>query len=103
MTIITLNRLLFHSSRKLSIDYVCSIILDICLIFASTIPEKKPAASRGWIVVNGATINAVIAEYIFEPDNIQPKNEKLPVININFIMLVSIFIPSIRANTNMLI
>ena len=59
----TLKRLLPHKSLKLS-TLVISIAssMDTCLNLASTIPENHPAARRGCNVVNGATINAVIAE-----------------------------------------
>jgi len=59
----TLKRLLPNKSLKLS-TLVISIAssIETCLNLASTIPENHPAARRGCIVVNGATINAVIAE-----------------------------------------
>ncbi len=70
-----LNMLLFHKSLKLSIW--AKFLMSLCLTFlnlASHNPENQPAASNGWIMVNGATNPPTIAEISFEPDRIDPTN-----------------------------
>ena len=70
-----LNMLLFHKSLKLSI--CAKFLMSLCLTFlnlASVRPENHPAASNGWIIVNGATSPPTIADGILEPDNMDPMN-----------------------------
>ena len=53
-------------------------------------------------MVTGATKKAVRAEYIFDPDNSDPTNARPPVSSMNVVMLVSILIPLISANTKII-
>ena len=76
--------------------------MDTWRNLASTIPENHPAARRGYNVVTGATKNAVMAEYIFEPESSEPANARPPVSNMNVVMLVWIFIPLISANAKII-
>ena len=76
--------------------------MDTWRNLASTIPENHPAARRGCNVVTGATKNAVMAEYIFEPESSEPANARPPVSNMNVVMLVWIFIPLISANAKII-
>jgi hypothetical protein len=76
--------------------------MDIWRNLASTIPENHPAARSGCNVVTGATKNAVMAEYIFEPESSDPANARPPVSNMNVVMLVWIFIPLISANAKII-
>ena len=58
-----LKILLFHRSLKLSI--FVRFLMSLCLTFlnlASVNPENQPAASRGWMIVNGATSPPTIAD-----------------------------------------
>ena len=79
-----LNMLFCHRSRKLSIW--AKFLISLCLTFlnlASHNPENHPAASNGWIIVNGATTPPTIAEISFEPDNIEPMNPIIILIAMN--------------------
>ena len=58
-----LNMLLFHKSLNPSI--LVKFFMSLCLTFlyfASVSPENHPAASNGWIMVNGATTPPTIAD-----------------------------------------
>ena len=79
-----LKILLFHRSLKLFI--LPKLAMSLFLIFlylASVNPENHPAASNGWIIVKGATINQTIADCIFDPDNIEPIKAVVPPIRTN--------------------
>ena len=58
-----LNILLCHKSLKHSI--LPRLCISLCLTFlylASVKPENHPAASNGWMIVNGATTPPTIAD-----------------------------------------
>ena len=58
-----LKILLCHKSLKLSIfAKLCISLFLTFLNLASVKPENQPAASRGWIMVNGATTPPTIAD-----------------------------------------
>lgn len=81
----TLKILLFHKSLKPS--KCAKFLMSLCLTFlyfASVNPENHPAARSGWIIVNGATNPPTIADWIFDPDNIEPKNPISILIPINW-------------------
>lgn len=89
-----LKMLLFHKSLKLSI--FVRFLMSLCLTFlnlASVKPENHPAASKGWIMVNGATNPPTIADMSFEPDNIEPTNPIIMLIIIKSYMFQAMFIP----------
>ena len=82
-----LKMLLFHKSLKLS---MCArFLMSLCLTFlylASVRPENHPAASKGCMMVSGATNPPTIADWILEPDNIDPKNPISMLMKMNWYM-----------------
>lgn len=79
-----LKMLFCHRSRKLSIW--AKFWMSLCFTFlnlASHKPENQPAASRGWMIVNGATNPPTIADISLEPDNIDPMNPIIMLIAMN--------------------
>ena len=91
-----LKMLLPHKSLKLSIfaKFFTSLCLT-CLNLASANPENHPAASNGWIMVNGATKPPITAERGFDPESIDPINPIIILMAINSYMFQVIFIPFI--------
>ena len=70
-----LNMLLCHRSLKLSIW--ARFLMSLCLTFlnlASHNPENHPAASNGCMMVSGATTPPTIADWILDPERIDPIN-----------------------------
>ena len=60
--------------------------MSLCLTFlyfASVNPENHPAASNGCIIVNGATIPPTIADWILEPERIDPIKPIITLITMN--------------------
>ena len=85
---ITTNKILkilfSHKSLKLSI--LVKLLMSLCLTFlylASVRPENHPAASNGWIIVKGATNPPTIADWILEPERMDPINPIIMLITIN--------------------
>ena len=79
-----LKMLLFHKSLKLSI--CVRFLMSLCLTFlnlASHNPENHPAASRGCMIVRGATTPPTIAEMSLDPESIDPMNPMIMLIATN--------------------
>ena len=96
-----LMMLLFHKSLKLSIFPRLSMSLFLtCLNLASARPENHPAASNGCIMVRGATTPPMIADWIFDPDKIDPTKPITILIIMNCLISPSIWIPFIQARKN---
>ena len=93
--------LLFHKSLKLSIlpKLLMSCFLTL-LNLASASPENHPAASNGWMMVRGATNPPMIADWILDPETIEPIKPIIMLITTNCTISPSIWIPFIQARKN---